>query len=58
MSPGVSYLEKQAGCTGEIEEHDPHTAACFVQMTVASLKQEYYDGVLNFNLDFECHEES
>ena len=37
-----------AKCTGEIREHDPHSAACFVQMTVGSLKQ-VYNGIFNSN---------
>lgn len=35
-------------CTGEIKEHDPRSAACFVQMTVGWLKQ-VDDGVFNAN---------
>ena len=51
MSSGVSFVVKQLDgvkCAGEMEEHDPHSAACFIQMTVGSLKQ-VYDGVFNYN---------
>ena len=46
-----SFLQCRLNCienTGEIKEHDPHCAACFVQMRVGSLKQ-VDDGIFNIN---------
>jgi len=34
--------------TGKNKEHDPHSAACFVQMRVVSFKR-VYDGVFILN---------
>ena len=33
---------------GEIKEHDPYGAACFVQMSVG-LSKQVYDGVFTYN---------
>jgi len=46
-----NYSQYRLTClnsSGEIKEHDPYCAACFVQMRVGSLKQ-VDDGIFNNN---------
>ena len=53
MSSGVSFVVvsrlDSVKFTWEIEEHDPHSATCFVQMIVSQLKQMYDGGVFKSN---------
>ena len=51
MSSGVSFVVKKLDgvkLSEEMEEHDPHSAACLIQMNVSLVKQ-VYDGVFNSN---------
>lgn len=50
----LEFLTKQIRlccnkCTGEIEEHNPHSASCFVLMKMGLLKQ-VYNGMFNSQL--------